>query len=143
MIAEVLLTLASYHTNRDYNWNETNPGGGVNIVAPEYGVGDVSPVLSIGAYSDSYRRLARYALVGARYAPVEWFHTGIGVGYYEGSGYNGVGATPYVGVGYDKWFLNVTGTYCKDRTVYNAERNEYYSYTSSVCVFITFPILEW
>lgn len=99
----------SYHTNRDYAWNEKNPGLGLTVL---YRLGSgFSLIEAVGAYDDSNSRHARYALTGLRYTVGDEsrFHASIGfaAGYYRGSGFHGVGCAPEILVGYNRVSLGI------------------------------------
>lgn len=56
---------ASYHSNRNYNWKEWNPGGGGSIWAsPGYGV---EGFVAMGGYKNSTGTGSFFQQVGARY----------------------------------------------------------------------------
>ena len=97
----------SYHTNRDYDFNESNYGVGVNLALSSPGYDHMYMVVSTGTYKDSYDEDAFFFMVGPR-ALIGYrngFHATVGLqaGYLEGSGAKGIGAFPVLSVGYD-WF---------------------------------------
>jgi hypothetical protein len=140
----------SYHTNRDYDFNEKNPGLGLSAifmeVGPETGY-DLSLAMSTGIYKDSYSKQALYFLAGPRVTLGydDSFHASISVqaGYLDGSGKNGLAAIPFVTIGYDWFNVGITGElFSKSETVQVSE-NKAVAYTKMVAVFLKFKILDF
>lgn len=107
----------SYHSNRNYNFNEVNPGLGLGIVFNNVEATDngyhMSMVVSAGEYKDSYNATAYYFLAGPRLTlgHENDFHATaeFGVGLLHGSGNKSSAVVPVVSVGYDRFNLCVTG----------------------------------
>ena len=107
----------SYHTNRNYNFNEVNPGLGLGLVFNKVGYEDdgshMSMVVSAGEYKDSFNNTAYYILAGPRLTLgyEDSFHATAeaGVGLLHGSGNKSAALVPVVSVGYDRFNLCVTG----------------------------------
>ncbi len=106
----------SYHTNRDYDFNEVNPGFGLSVAfksdEPDRGY-HLSMVVSAGTYKDSYSDQAKYFLVGPR-ATLGFeksLHASIAIqgGYLNGSGSKGQGIVPFASIGYDWFDVGITG----------------------------------
>jgi len=138
----------SYHTNRDYDYNEVNPGLGLNFVfsSKDDNFWHPSWVLSGGFYKDSYSDTATYLLVGPRLTLGydDSFHVsgGFGAGYFNGSGNNGLGYIPVVTVGYDWFNVGITGDpFSKSETVDVGDKRV--AYTKMVAVFLNFRVLTF
>ncbi len=105
----------SYHTNRDYDFNEVNPGVGLSMVldSSKASINRFSLVLSSGVYTDSYNDTAFYMVAGPRYTLgyENDFHVFASVqgGYMNGSDRKGQGVIPFVGFGYDRFNVCFTG----------------------------------
>lgn len=117
MQLEVDIFGLSYHTNRNYDFNETNTGLGLSLVmqskkkpAPWF---NVAMVGSVGTYEDSYYDQAFYALCGPRaiLGYDDSFHASVAIqaGFLKGSDVDGAIAVPFVTVGYDRYSLGITG----------------------------------
>lgn len=116
MSLEVDMFGLSYHTNRNYDFNETNPGLGLSFVisSPDKSSWfNVGMAFSVGTYEDSYKDQAKYLLIGPRLTIgyEDSFHVSFSgqAGYLDGSGSNGTIVVPFVTVGYDWISLGVTG----------------------------------
>jgi hypothetical protein len=107
----------SRHSNHSYAWRQINPGLGITVGVP---LGDIDWVASTGTYLDSYDQHARYALTGLRAIVGDrcGWHGGLTVelGYFDGSGTDGVGLLPVLQFGYDRFSLCLTGQYAQDRS---------------------------
>ena len=92
----------SYHTNRNYDWNETNPGAGIGIAYADSENADL--FASFGSYKDSYSKQAFYGYVGLRgvFGDRDGLHftAAIAGGYLNGSGGNGPSIIPIISIGY-------------------------------------------
>jgi hypothetical protein len=140
----------SYHTNRDYDYNEVNPGLGLNLTFSSLEKQNqnwyLSWVLSGGFYKDSYSDTATYLLVGPRLTLGydDSFHVsgGFGVGYFEGSGNTGIGYIPVVTVGYDWFNVGITGDpFSRSETVDVGDKRV--AYTKMVAVFLNLKVLTF
>jgi hypothetical protein len=130
---------ASYHTNRQVQWHQENPGLGVTVGAPVVDAFDV--VASVGSYIDSYDLHARYALggfrfiIGERYA---WHIDLVGeIGYYDGSGIDGMQFVPVLMLGYNRVNLCATGMLAPNQTAGNDPKR---SSTSLIAVFAEYDL---
>jgi hypothetical protein len=99
----------SYHTNRNYDLNEINPGVGVGLVLNKKQIDPgmhLSMVIAAGTYKDSYSETAFYAIGGPRLTVGydHSFHVSgeLGIGYINGSGKNGAITIPIISAGYDR-----------------------------------------
>lgn len=103
----------SYHQDRDFGYNERNPGLGLTLVMGDRGDDFLSLIVSGGTYKDSYRDQAAFLVAGVRamVGSKDSFHASLSVqgGYFDGSGFDGLGALPVFSVGYDRYDLCVTG----------------------------------
>jgi hypothetical protein len=133
----------SYHSNRDYDFNEVNPGLGISLVAEPK---DDSPwhfsmVASFGSYKDSYRDQSTYFLVGPRLTlgHQNSFHVTAAVqaGWVSGSGKNGQAIVPFASIGYDWLDIGITG----DPVGMGDKNAEYYS--KVVAGFLKFRVLDF
>ncbi len=109
---EIFIFGKSYHSNRDVDWNETNPGLGLGLSGTVSKNFDMA--IMAGAYKDSYGETAKFAVAGPRYyfyGDRDAFNMNVGlhIGYLHGSGINGVMAIPVIGIGYDRVTLCFTG----------------------------------
>jgi hypothetical protein len=95
---------ASYHSNRDVDWNETNYGLGIGLAAREPG-STVEAVWMAGTYRDSFNEQAYLVQAGIRktFGDFDGLHGTLGatIGYLKGSGNKGASFIPMVSVGYD------------------------------------------
>jgi hypothetical protein len=103
----------SYHQDRDFGYNERNPGLGVSLAIHDVDDDFLSYVVSGGVYKDSFFDRAEFLVVGVRglIGSKDSFHGSLSVqgGYFEGSGFDGLGAFPVVSVGYDRFDLCFSG----------------------------------
>jgi hypothetical protein len=110
---EVGINLYGVSAHSKPGYNSWNPGLGVDYINSDE-IGQIRGGLfaSAGAYKDSFSQRAYYAVPGLVIDigdPVSW-HTRImgGVGYWEGSAFNGLGALVAMGVGYDRFEVYTT-----------------------------------
>ncbi len=133
----------SYHTNREYNFNEVNPGIGLSLTVqnPENQLCHFSAVTSAGTYKDSYRNQAVYALIGPRFTLGydDSFHVSATVqaGYMQGSGQNGFAYVPFITMGYDWIDVGLTGN------PFGNGKKEREDYTKWGAVFLKFKLLDF
>jgi hypothetical protein len=106
----------SIHSNKHISYNNKNWGGGLGFVHKidrNPGETDIDFTLVGGSYIDSYGESARFLMPGFRvnFGDRNAFHSSLGlnVGYFEGSGYPGVGVMPIASMGYSMVDLCVTG----------------------------------
>lgn len=103
----------SYHTNRDVRYNGVNPGFGLGITIRDSVADPLEFTISAGTYRDSYNETAKFCLIGPRYTfgNRQGLHSslGISIGYYDGSGKDGIGIVPIVSIGYNRVDLFMTG----------------------------------
>ena len=103
---------ASYHSNRTVNWNENNLGLGLGVAIHTDTKIDI--IFAGGGYKDSYNEIASFGMFGARYVMGERKRVhataGFMAGYYNGSGFAGVGMIPVVSIGYNWVDLCFTGS---------------------------------
>lgn len=103
----------SYHQDREYGYNERNPGLGLSLVFHDKEDDFLGFVVSGGVYKDSYYDRAQFLVVGVRclVGSKDSFHGSLSVqgGYFDGSGFEGLGVLPVVSVGYDRFDLCFTG----------------------------------
>lgn len=101
----------SYHTNRDYDWNENNYGLGVGMTYDCKTI--VKPSAIVATYRDSLNRKNTLAMVGPRidFGWSSGFNGCIGAsaGYFSTSCFNHTAGIVYAGIGYDRVNLMVTG----------------------------------
>jgi len=101
----------SYHTNRNVDWNEVNPGLAVGYVRRQED--NVDLTINVGTYRDSYQNDATFALFGPRFIMGQrddWHSTvSITAGLFHGSGFQGLGIVPVMSIGYDWLDVCVTG----------------------------------
>lgn len=134
----------SYHSNRNYDFNEKNPGLGVSVVfssdTPDPGW-HFSMVASAGTYRDSYNEQAEYFLIGPRFTLgyENSFHASLAMqaGYLDGSGKNGQAIIPFVTVGYDRINVGITG----DPFGVGDENSQ--DTSKMVAVFLKFRVLDF
>jgi len=113
----------SYHTNRDYDYNEQNPGLGYAV---EFFTPNPNRIVSagwtaaIGTYKDSYDEQAYFVGFGPR---ITWgqrdnWHTtaGLLLSYLDGSGNKGFAAIPIISIDYDHVGLGITGVPMRGNT---------------------------
>ncbi len=132
---ELYLFGASRHSNRDVAWRERNPGIGLGYVYANDARGDL--LVAVGTYRDSFNAQARFALAGFRAITGirDGLHAsfdGVG-GYFEGSGFAGVGIVPVLSVGYGPVDICAAVTVAKDHTA--SDRDPKASSTSSIAIF--------
>lgn len=141
----------SYHTNRDYDFNERNPGLGLDVVFSSKKSSEdfwrASMVLSGGVYKDSFSERAEYLFAGPRLTMGydDSLHAMISVqgGYLDGSGTNGLSAFPVVGFGYDWFNVCFTGIFTgSDRTEMTSATTGVV-YSRMVAVFLKFRVLDF
>lgn len=131
----------SYHTNRNYDFNEVNPGIGLSFTLGSDVVDDGNSavlVASFGTYKNSYDGQANYFLVGPRgtLGYREHFHVSgaIQAGYIIGFNQNGSVIVPVLSVGYNRFDLCITGNpFEKD------EDNE----SKFIACFLKIRVLDW
>lgn len=103
----------SYHEDRQFDYNERNPGLGLTLVMGDRGDDFLSILVSGGTYKDSFYEQATFLVAGVRamVGSKDSFHASMSIqgGYFEGSGFNGLGALPVCSVGYDRYDFCVTG----------------------------------
>jgi hypothetical protein len=96
---------ASYHSNRDVDWNEANYGLGIGLAAREPG-STVEAVWMAGTYRDSFNEQAYLAQAGIRktFGDFDGLHGTLGatIGYLKGSGNKGGAFIPMASVGYNR-----------------------------------------
>lgn len=102
---ELLVFGASYHVDRNYDWNEENPGIGLNLVFPHETKEIFSFFISGGTYKDSYSEQSEFLLVGPRFRigdkdKLHW-ESNFGLGYIHGSDVNSIAMVPSMSIGYD------------------------------------------
>jgi len=106
----------SYHTNRDYDYNEQNPGLGYGIELydprPNKFI-SASWFAAMGTYKDSYSEQAYFIGVGPRltFGQRDDFHTTFSllVSYLDGSGKQGPVAIPILSLDYKYVGIGITG----------------------------------
>lgn len=133
----------SYHSNRNYDFNEKNPGLGITAVfgsdRPDPGY-HFSMTVSGGTYKDSYSNQATYLLAGPRLTLgyEESFHVSIAWsgGYIQGSGHHGQGLIPFAAIGYDRYSLGITGDPIGDKKKGEDD-------TKMVAIFLKFRVLDF
>jgi hypothetical protein len=146
----------SRHSNHRDDYRQRNPGLGLTVGIP---LGDgatgatngvpaaVDWVTSAGTYLDSFDCRARYALTGLRFllGPRDWWHWGLAVemGYYDGSGMDGVALVPVLQFGYDRVTLCVTGEYSSGASSSTGGRSLQNSPCSMVAVFLEVEVLRF
>jgi hypothetical protein len=135
----------SYHTNRDYDYNEVNPGLGVSAVFSSNEC--LSMVASAGSYKDSFSDQAVYFLVGPRLTigAEDSFHASVSVqaGYLNGSGKQGLAGIPFITLGYDWFNVGITGDVFSRSETVQVSKNEAVAYTKMVAVFLKFRVLDF
>jgi hypothetical protein len=107
----------SYHANRDYDFNEVNPGLGITMVmnsAEPTDMSHFSMIASVGSYRDSYNDQAWYILAGSRFTvgTRDGLHASaaLTLGWVDGSGTRGLPIVPFLSVGYNRYDLGITGS---------------------------------
>ena len=104
----------SHHMNRSVDWNEKNPGLALGFSHQIEENSRLDVTVEAGTYKDSYSQQARFALLGVRCYAIgerQSLHGTIqgGIGYYEGSGFHGIGFSANVALGYNRVDLCLTG----------------------------------
>jgi hypothetical protein len=135
--------LPSWHTihedpiTKKKEWNETNFGLGASLVFHAERNFDVS--VNIGSYNDSYDETAVFALVGFRKILGDrngWnVSAGPYLGYYDGSGFDGVGLIVVGRISYDWIGLNITGS-----PNFTQDGEEH---SGSICAFVSMRVLTF
>lgn len=102
----------SYHTNREVDYNETNPGLALGL-AYHYDK-NTDLTLAGGFYKDSFYDHATFAMFGARAFVLgdrNSAYSAVGVygGHIDGSGFHGLGFMPTLIFGYDKISIGLIG----------------------------------
>jgi hypothetical protein len=93
--------------------NGFNPGVGLGFAYHMLEKTDAT--IAMGGYIDSFEHQAQFTMVGVR--QVFWerkgFHATVGIsgGYFQGSGFNGLGVVPTVSIGYNRVDVCFTGTF--------------------------------
>lgn len=140
----------SYHTNREPNYRETNPGLGIAVnFEPK---GDFANFMVVGgAYMDSYDQQARFLMAGPQLVLGyrEAFHVipGFCAGFLKGSGHNGSIIMPYLAIGYNRVDLCFTGDPSGSNN--NIVRNQNgsidrdHSSTAAIAIFLKVNIFKW
>ncbi len=138
----------SYHTNRNFNWNERNWGGGVGIRM--VGEGQLELRLAAARYKDSMNEKATVAMGGFGYlfgnrnnlhASLEF-----NLGYMNGSGISkGVNAIPVLAVGYGPVDLCFTGMIMRDGLKHETTGPDdlEHAQSSVIGAFVRFTVLKW
>lgn len=132
----------SYHTNRKFEWNESNYGLGVGVSIRKDNQTNFEGFIAGGSYNDSYDNTAIFCVAGPRYTIGERdrFHTSlsVGVGPYIGSKYNTIGAIGFVDFGYDRVSVCITGI----PNVHNNNDNEN-MHSAMIATFLKIRIKEF
>lgn len=118
----------SYHFNRDYDYNEQNPGLGyaVEFFTPNPNKSvSAGWTAAMGTYKDSYNEQAYFVGFGPR---ITWgqrddWHTtaGLLLSYLDGSGNKGFAAIPILSIDYDHVGLGITGVPMRGNTDHASE----------------------
>lgn len=131
----LIFGLSAHNHNKNpagQTYNNTNPGLGIGIVQQNRKI-DVT--LTAGTYKDSFSNQAQFLLVGIRgiIGERQKLHALLGAsgGYYYGSGHQGFGVIPYLGAGYNRIDLCLTGAPTTMRSA------------SSISIFLKMNIWEW
>lgn len=139
----------SYHSNRDYEYNEVNQGFGLSLAfssQEERPAWHPSIVLSGGMYNDSYSETATYLMAGPRFTLGydDSFHVAAGAqaGYLNGSGSKGFGVFPFVTIGYDWLNLGITGDPLTESETVQVG-NKRVASTKMVAVFLNLRVLTF
>lgn len=102
----------SYHSDRHHApeaFNERKWGGGFGL-SWDHENGNWSKILSVGTYQDSYNNVAAFLMPGLRMTEKHWCFD-MSAGLYQGSGFNGFGATASLGAHvYRGLWVHLTGT---------------------------------
>lgn len=105
----------SYHSDRDYGYNEQNPGlgYGIEIFNPTDKPVNMSILASMGTYKDSYSEQAYFVVAGPRLTlghKEDWHFTfSAQFGYMDGSGIKGAVGLPMASINYSKVGIGITG----------------------------------
>jgi hypothetical protein len=104
----------SHHMDQSVIWNERNPGLAIGLSHQTEQHPDTDITLDVGTYKDSMAQQAKFALIGLRAYVIgerQSFHSTIqiGTGYYDGSGFRGIGFSANASVGYDRVDICMTG----------------------------------
>lgn len=140
----------SYHTNREVNYNGENYGLGLGYSRLiEKDSSTLSYLTCVGGvYKDSYNDTARFLMPGVRFQTVGDWHASIGIngGYFDGSGFRGIGFIPFGSVGYKRFDICVTcspNTNGPQNSKSSAPEDNRATRTGLVGVFIKYTIVEW
>jgi hypothetical protein len=105
---ELYLYGASYHTNRNLNFNEVNPGVGIGHYWEKKNWLDLT--IQATVYRNSYSEWTAIATGGPRFILGERdklnFFASVNVGYMWTVGYFNISAMPCAGVSYDRFSAN-------------------------------------
>lgn len=105
----------SYHTNRDYDFNEENPGLGysVELYEPTKDMLSFSWTGAFGTYKDSFSEQAYFAGIGPRatIGDRDGFHGTFSllISYLDGSDHKGFTGIPFITLDYGNVGLGFTG----------------------------------
>ncbi len=136
-LGEVYVFGKTYHTNRNCNLNETNPGIGLGLAFNYEKSADIT--LIGGVYKDSYENTATFLMPGIRFkfGDRNKLHGNVGIngGYFNGSDFNGFGIMPSVAFGYNRVEICFTGSPNNDRQNENS--------TGFVATFLKVTVASW
>ena len=134
----------SYHTNRQVNYNEINPGLALGI--GWQALPSIDLIATTGVYKDSYYDIAKFAVLGFRFILIgkrNSLHVTLGasVAYIKGSTFNGLGVLPVISLGYNRIDLCFTGDPTgSDNHIGTTPKS---STTQSIAAFLKVNILKF
>ena len=141
----------AWHSNKYAEYNDVNPGLGIDMTFEVNPVDHALIAFSMGQYRDSFSNQADYMLIGPRwllFGDYSTFHGTFGaeVGMLNGSGNKGIALIPCVSLGWKMFDLCAIGNYHKDN---NGQPNQDGSInrnncsTSMVGVFLRIHLLTF